>query len=171
MPLDDDCLYLIYARHHGRTLLTCDRLRRGGKLSSANTPYRIGAELRQRGGSVISVGTPGQPVERMLGKLLFYYETWAKFFHDGSGHVTIGKVGVARNCPTCGLLVEDVPGDYSERRPERLRRLEAVDAVQGQAYIEAMKQLGLTKKAPRGRPFQKKHIAPTLSLGGEFERV
>lgn len=171
MPLDDDCLYLIYARHHGRILLTCDRLKSGGKLTSAKTGYRIGAELRQRGGAVITVGKPGQPVERMLGKVLFFYESWAKFFSEGSGKVTIGKVGPARECPVCGVAIDEIPGDYRERRPAKLAHLESVEAVQGQAYITAMKQLGLTKKAPRGKPFQKKHVGVTLSLGEEFERA
>lgn len=171
MPLDDDCLYLIYARHHGRILLTCDRMMRGGRLASANTGYRIGAELRQRAGAVISVGRPDQPVSRMLGKLLYYSEHWTRFFSDGGGKVTIGRIGAARACPDCGTLIEEIAGDYRERRPDKLPHLESVENVQGQAYITAMKQLGLTKKAPRGRPFPKKAVGVTLSLGGEFERM
>lgn len=169
MPLDDDCLYLIYARHHGRILLTCDDLQSGGKGTSAHTGYRIAAELRQRGGNAISMGRPDQPVSRMLGKLLFYQGEWEAFFAKGSGKVRIGKIGAGRFCPDCGLQTE-VTGDYSQRRPDELPRLEAVEAAQGQAYLEAMKQLGLGKRQPRGRPFQAKPIGVTLDLPLDYRK-
>lgn len=170
-PLDDDALYLIYARHYDRILLTCDDLTRGGRLTSAMTGYRIGAEIRQRGGAVITVGRTDQPVDRMLGKLLFYREHWERFFAEGAGKVTIGKVGGVRHCNTCGLAVEEVPGDYRARRPHQLSQMEEIETSQGQRYLEAMKALGLRKRPATGRPFEKKRVGVTLSLGGEFDPV
>lgn len=171
MPLDDDCLYLIYARHHSRVLLTCDGLTRGGRLTSANTGHRIAAELRQRGGKIITVGKANQPISRVIGKLLFYQESWEPFFAAGPGKVTIGKVGAVRHCGICGLAVDDVPGDYKERRPDRLGHyIEAIENEQGQAYLRAMRQLGLHKRKPRGRPFPRKAEGVTLSLGPEYEQ-
>ena len=102
----------------------------------------------------------------MIGKLLFYQEHWEPFLAMGSGKVEIGKVGSARSCPTCGLAIGDTPGDYRAKRPDQLARLNRVEASQGKAYLAAMKQLGLDKKKPRGKPFAAKPVAATLPLGG-----
>ena len=167
MPLDDDCLYLIYRDTRNRILLTCDDLNRGGKLASLNTGYRIGAELRQRGGQTVTVGTAPSGVTHGGQAAFLPRAVGEPFFGGGPGKVELGKVGSARSCPTCGLAIDETPGDYREKRPDRLPHLQRVETAQGRAYLAAMKQLGLEKKRPRGKPFSPKPVAPTIPLGGE----
>lgn len=85
-PLDlekDDSQILSWATRHGLILITYDKLRGDAHL-------RIGRELRRNGGHLIGIGgSPSQPPERSVGKLLFHHDKWSAFFADSEGKVNL----------------------------------------------------------------------------------
>jgi hypothetical protein len=75
-----------WARTFGLVFVTFDQLR-------AETGVRVHEEIRLRGGKLIMIGGgPQQPVNRALGKFLFYHEEWYPRLSNEDGKFRIHDI-------------------------------------------------------------------------------
>lgn len=96
-----DVQWVIYARENHRIGITFDELR-------AKQGLDIASELKLRGGKLIRIqGGPEQHPFRSVGKLLFHYEDWYKYFSDCEGVCVISDTN--KPCRIC------TPEQYIQR--------------------------------------------------------
>lgn len=139
----DDARLVAWARDHGFVLLSFDEFRK-------DTRIRVDAELRERGGRVITVGGgPQQPPERAVGRLLFHHPEWYPWLSATEGRVHISDTKhnsrmLARGQERSELKVEHEPhfDAYLQRRAatrqgrSTRRRKRAISDDQGGLGIE-----------------------------------
>lgn len=84
---NDDTEYLKWARSHGYILVNHDKHR------DAKTQHSFYSEMFYRGGRVIRVGKPGQPILRLLGCILAQRHLWLAYFAKDSGEAVVHPSG------------------------------------------------------------------------------
>ncbi len=95
---NDDTKLLSWAREHDYVLVSHD------KHSDARTKYSFYSEMYYRGGRVIRVGKPGQPILRLLGCILAQRHVWSADFARDSGEAVVHPGGC--NFTNAGKLLE-----------------------------------------------------------------
>jgi hypothetical protein len=81
-----DANILAFAHSIGRVLISFDKFKK-------DVGYEIAAELVLNGGRIIFIGGgPEQPVERAVGKLLFFQDVWLPFLEKNDGRARIRDI-------------------------------------------------------------------------------
>ncbi|MBN1862519.1 MAG: DUF5615 family PIN-like protein [Dehalococcoidales bacterium] len=84
---NDDTKFLVWARKYGYILVSHDKHR------DTKTKYSFYSEMYYRGGRVIRVGKPGQPILRLLGCILAQRHRWLEHFASDSGEAVVHPSG------------------------------------------------------------------------------
>ena len=147
-PYDDDVACLVWAREQGGILLSADQFTKG-KNERGFTPALMAEELRENGGSVLTIGGgPQQPVWRLVAKILYWFEDFQNWFATGSGKYHIGSLN---------------PESVTRRRPHELTRgIAQLGVAQGSEYLE---HKAAQIAAPPNPNLRRKRPAPPTAIG------